>query len=98
MIDSGASINLIPLSVNRKLGLEDPKTTSIIQRLADKTPKHPHGIVEDMLIKTEDFIFPANFVILDIEEAPQLPVILGQPFLSIGRALLDIETNELISR
>ncbi|XP_022889000.1 uncharacterized protein LOC111404422 [Olea europaea var. sylvestris] len=61
LIDSGASINLIPLPLYRKLGLGDPKAASIILQLADRTLKHPYGIVEDILIKMGGFIFPANF-------------------------------------
>ncbi|XP_022858955.1 uncharacterized protein LOC111379749 [Olea europaea var. sylvestris] len=98
LIDSGASINLIPLPLYRKLGLGDPKAASIILQLADRTLKHPYGIVEDMLIKAEEFIFPTDFIILDIEEAFQIPIILGRPFLSTSRALLDFDTNEIVPR
>ncbi|XP_022865092.1 uncharacterized protein LOC111384973 [Olea europaea var. sylvestris] len=54
--------------------------------------------VEDMLIKTGEFIFPADFMILDIEEASQIPIILGRPFLSTSWALLDFDTNEIVLR
>ncbi|XP_022847548.1 uncharacterized protein LOC111370071 [Olea europaea var. sylvestris] len=76
LIDSGASINLIPLPLYRKFGLGDPKAASIILQLEDKTLKHPYGIVENMLIKTGEFIFPADSILLDIEEASQIPIIL----------------------
>ncbi|XP_022897451.1 uncharacterized protein LOC111411123 [Olea europaea var. sylvestris] len=98
LIDSGASINLIPLPLYRKLGLGDSKAASIILQLADRILKHPYGIVEDMLIKTGEFIFPADFIILDIEEASQISIILGRPFLSTSRALLDFDTNEIVLR
>ncbi|XP_022855738.1 uncharacterized protein LOC111376959 [Olea europaea var. sylvestris] len=68
LIDSGVSINSIPLPLYRKLGLGDPKAASIILPLADRSLKHPYKIVKDMLIKAEEFIFPADFKILDIEE------------------------------
>ncbi|XP_022899403.1 uncharacterized protein LOC111412712 [Olea europaea var. sylvestris] len=96
LIDSEASINLISLSPYRKLGLGYPKAASIILQLADRTLKHPYGIVEDMLIKMGEFIFPTNFIILDIEETSQIPIILGRPFLSTSRALLDFDTNEIV--
>ncbi|XP_022863094.1 uncharacterized protein LOC111383246 [Olea europaea var. sylvestris] len=98
LIDSGASINLIPLPLYRKLGLRDPKAASIILQLVDRTLKHPYGIVEDMLIKTGKFIFPVDFIILDIKEASQIPIILGRPFLSTSWALLDFDTNEIVLR
>ncbi|XP_022861537.1 uncharacterized protein LOC111381918 [Olea europaea var. sylvestris] len=69
-----------------------------IPKLADRTLKHPYGIIEDMLIKTGEFIFPADFIILDIEEASQIPIILGRPFLSTSRALLDFDTNKIVLR
>ncbi|XP_022891905.1 uncharacterized protein LOC111406760 [Olea europaea var. sylvestris] len=98
LIDSGASINLIPLTLYRKLGLGVPKAASIILQLADQSLKHPYGIIEDMLIKVEEFIFPADFIILDIEEANHTPIILGRPFLSTSRALLNFDANEIILR
>ncbi|XP_022891981.1 uncharacterized protein LOC111406844 [Olea europaea var. sylvestris] len=94
----GASINLIPLPLYRKLRLGNPKAASTILQLVDRTLKHPYGIVEDMLIKTGEFIFPADFIILDIEEASQISIILGRPFLSTSRALLDFDTNETVLR
>ncbi|XP_022883521.1 uncharacterized protein LOC111400339 [Olea europaea var. sylvestris] len=69
LIDPRANINLIPLPIYRKLRLGDPKAVSIILQLADRSLKHPYRIVEDMLIKVGEFIFPADFIILDIEEA-----------------------------
>ncbi|XP_022873217.1 uncharacterized protein LOC111392182 [Olea europaea var. sylvestris] len=69
LIDSGVSINFIPLPLYRKLGLGDPKAASIILQLADRSLKHPYRIVEDILIKVGEFIFSADFIILDIKEA-----------------------------
>ncbi|XP_022871117.1 uncharacterized protein LOC111390329 [Olea europaea var. sylvestris] len=96
LIDSGASINLIPLPLYRKLGLGDLKAASIILQLADQSLKHPYEIVKDILIKAGEFIFPADLIILDIEEASQMPIILGRPFLSTSQALLDFDANEIV--
>ncbi|XP_022843304.1 uncharacterized protein LOC111366842 [Olea europaea var. sylvestris] len=74
LIDSIANINLIPLPLYRKLGLGVPKATSIILQLADRSLKHPYGIVEDMLIKAENLAlldFDANEIILRIEDKKQ---------------------------
>ena len=59
---------------------------------------HPRGVSEDLLVKVGPFIFPADFVILDMEEDKNLPLILGRPFLTTGRALIDVEAGELIMR
>ena len=65
LCDLGASINLMPLSIYNKLGLGDPKTTTMRLLMADRTVKRPRGILHDVLVKVESFIFSANFVILD---------------------------------
>ncbi|XP_022856632.1 uncharacterized protein LOC111377739 [Olea europaea var. sylvestris] len=85
-------------SPQRKLGLGVPKAASIILQLADRSLKHPYKIVKDMLINAGKFIFPADFIILNIEEANHMPIILGRPFLSTSRALLDFDANEIILR
>ncbi|XP_022883559.1 uncharacterized protein LOC111400376 [Olea europaea var. sylvestris] len=82
--DPGANINLIAFPLYRKLGLRDPKTVFIIVQLADRSLKHPYGIVENTLIKAVEFIFLADFINLDIEEAYQMPIILERPFLYTG--------------
>ena len=77
LCDLGASINLMPYSVYKKLGLEEVKPTTVSLQLADRSIKHPRGIVEDVLVKVDKFIFPADFVVLDMEEDQDLPLILG---------------------
>ncbi|CAA0825284.1 Unknown protein, partial [Striga hermonthica] len=56
------------------------------------------GIVEDVLVKVEGFIFPADFVVLDMEEDKEVPLILGRPFLATGGALIDVKNGELTLR
>ena len=67
LCDLGASINLMPLSIYKKLGLGDPKPTAMRLLMAYRTVKRPIGILHDVLIEVESFIFQANFVILDCE-------------------------------
>ncbi|WCJ18594.1 hypothetical protein M5689_000931 [Euphorbia peplus] len=98
LCDLGASINLMPLSVYRKLGMGDPAPTSVTIQLADRSVRRPVGIVEDLLVKVGHFIFPADFVILDIKEDARVPIILGRPFLATGRTLIDVEGGKLILR
>lgn len=95
LCDLGASINLMPLSVFRKLGLGDAKATTVTLQLADRSLVHPRGIIEDVLIKVDKFIFPADFLILDMEEDKNVPLILGRPFLATSRALIDVQKGQL---
>ena len=63
--------------------------------MADRTVKRPIGILHDVLVKVESFIFPADFVILDCEVDFEVPIILGRPFLATGRALVDMEKGQM---
>ncbi|XP_057755776.1 uncharacterized protein LOC130974960 [Arachis stenosperma] len=67
-------------------------------QLADRTFKFPHGIVEDLLVKVGDFIFPADFVVLDMEEEAKASIILGRPFLATAGAIIDVQKGELTLR
>ncbi|XP_060961868.1 uncharacterized protein LOC133032066 [Cannabis sativa] len=95
LCDLGASINLMPLSVFKRLGLGKAKPTTVTLQLADRSLTHPRGIIEDVLVKVGKFIFPADFLILDMEEDSTIPIILGRPFLATGRALIDVQKGEL---
>ena len=57
--------------------------------------KQPIGILHDVLVKVESFIFPADFVILDCEVDFEVPIILGRPFLATGRSLVDMEKGQM---
>ncbi|XP_063949964.1 uncharacterized protein LOC135152790 [Daucus carota subsp. sativus] len=98
LCDLGASINLMPLSVFKKLGLPEPKPTNMYLQLADRSITYPRGIVEDVLVKVDKLIFPADFVILDFEEDKKIPIILGRPFLATGQTLIDVQKGELTMR
>lgn len=90
LCDLGASINLMPLSVYKRLQLGEAKHTTVTLQLADRSLAHPLGIVEDVLVKVGKFILPADFIILDMEEDERIAIILGRPFLATGRALIDV--------
>ena len=85
----------MPLSIFRRLELGEAKPTTITLQLANRSLKHPRGIIEDVLVKVDKFIFPANFIVLDMEEDREIPIILGRPFLVIRRALIDVQKGEL---
>jgi len=66
--------------------------------LADCSFSYPYGVLEDVLVKVNDLLFPADFVILDMEEDDETPLLLGRPFLATWRALIDVEMGELMLR
>ena len=82
LCDSGASINLMPLSVAKRLSLGELTPTTMTLQMADRTLAHPEGILEDVLIKVGKFVFPVDFVVINIEEDKQVPLLLGRPFLA----------------
>ncbi|XP_070013251.1 uncharacterized protein [Nicotiana sylvestris] len=98
LCDLGASINLMPLVIYKRLGIGRPRPTSMLLQLADRTMKRPFGILDDVLIQVGKFVFPTDFVILDCKVDEEIPTILGRPFLATGRALIDCETGELKMR
>ncbi|PIN17626.1 DNA-directed DNA polymerase [Handroanthus impetiginosus] len=89
LCDLGASINLMPYSIYSTLGLGEAKNTSITLQLADRSLTYPKGVIEDILVKVDKFIFPADFIVLDMEVDSEIPIILGRPFLATGRILID---------
>ena len=95
LCDLGASINLMSLSIFKRLGLGEARPTTATLQLADKSLKHPKGVIEDVLVKLDKFIFPAVFIVLDMEEDKEIPIILGRPFLTTGRAMIDVQQGEL---
>ena len=66
--------------------------------MADRTLAHPEGVLEDVLIRVGKFIFPVDFVVIDIEEDKQVPLLLGRPFLTTRAALIDVKKEELTLR
>nr|XP_016436386.1 PREDICTED: uncharacterized protein LOC107762535 [Nicotiana tabacum] len=95
LCDLGASINLMPLVIYKRLGIGRARPISMLLQLADRTVKRPFGILDDVLIQVGKFVFPADFVILDCKVDEEIPIILGRSFLATGRALIDCETGEL---
>ena len=95
LCDLGASINLMPLSMFKRLKLGEPKSTTISLQLADRSYQHPRGIIENVLVKVGKFVLPADFVILDMEEDDSVPIILDRPFLATGKAQINVQEGEL---
>ncbi|GJV21358.1 reverse transcriptase domain-containing protein [Tanacetum coccineum] len=98
LADLGASINLMPLSVWKKLSLPELTPTCMTLKLADRSITQPIGIAEDVYLKVGKFKFPADFVVVDFDADPRVPLILGRSFLKTGRALIDVYEGELTLR
>ncbi|XP_071933992.1 uncharacterized protein [Coffea arabica] len=93
MLDLGASINVMPKSIYASLNLGPLKETGIIIQLADRTNAYPDGLIEDVLVKINELVFPADFYVLDMEDEHSRdpsPVLLGRPFLSTARTKIDV--------
>nr|GEW50696.1 hypothetical protein [Tanacetum cinerariifolium] len=96
LADLGASINLMPLSIWNHLGLPDLIPTRMTLELANRAICPPDGIARDVFIPVGKFTFQANFVVVDYESDPRVPLILGRPFLRTARALIDVHGEEMI--
>ncbi|XP_026439292.1 uncharacterized protein LOC113337979 [Papaver somniferum] len=97
LLDLGASVNLLPFSVYEQLGLGEMKPTRITLQLADRSVKIPRGIIEDVLVQVEKFIYPVDFAILDTQPVSSqdinIPIILGRPFLATANAVIHCQNG-----
>ncbi|GJU34229.1 reverse transcriptase domain-containing protein [Tanacetum coccineum] len=98
LADLGASINLMPLSIWKKLQLSGLTETKMVLELADRTISKPTGVAENVFVKVGKFYFPADFVVLDFIADPRVPLILGRPFLRTAHALIDVYEGEITLR
>ena len=100
LLDLGASVNLLPYSVYKQLGLGELKPTNITLSLADRSVKIPKGIVEDVLVKVEKFYYLVDFVVLDTEPIASgpnhVPNILGRPFLATFNAIINCRNGVML--
>ncbi|GJU64642.1 reverse transcriptase domain-containing protein [Tanacetum coccineum] len=98
LADLGASINLMPLSIWKKLSLPELTPTQMTLELADRSITYPKGLAEDVFVKVGKFHFPTDFVVVDFKADPRVPLILGRSFLRTGRALIDVYGEEITLR
>ena len=90
LCDSGANINLIPLSVVQRLSLGELTSTIITLQMVDRSMAQLEGVLEDVLVMVGKFIFPVDFVVIKMEEDTQVPMLLGRTFLATGAALIEV--------
>ncbi|XP_050889546.1 uncharacterized protein LOC127094814 [Lathyrus oleraceus] len=95
LINLGASVSLMPLAIYNKHGIGAVQDTRMTLHFADHSVKKLCGIVEDVLVKIEKFVFPVDFVILEMLEDEEILIILGIPFLETGRCLINIKEGTM---
>jgi len=95
LLDLGASINLMPLSMLKRIGDLEVRPTRMTLQLADRSMKYPYGVAEDVLVKVDKFMFPVDFVVMDIEEDTEVPLILGRPFMKTAKVIIDVDDGKL---
>ncbi|XP_050888721.1 uncharacterized protein LOC127093866 [Lathyrus oleraceus] len=94
-LDLGASVSLMPLAVYRRLNLGELQPTKISLQLVDRSVKYPIGILEDIPVRIGQLYIPTDFVVMDIKEDDEIPILLGRPFLSIAGAIIDVKRGKL---
>ena len=82
---------MMPLPIVKRLSLGELTPTNMTLQMADRTMAQPEGVLEDIVIKVGKFIFPMDFVVMDMEKDTQVPLLLGRPFLATGVALIDVK-------
>ncbi|GJW87568.1 hypothetical protein Tco_0162908 [Tanacetum coccineum] len=98
LFDLEASVSVMPLSTYLNLGLGELAHTRLTVELADRTVKYPKGIIENVLVGIGKFVFPVDFIILDMPEDIKVPLILERPFLSTARAKIDVYKRKITLR
>eukprot|EP00257_Ricinus_communis_P017000 XP_015575329.1 uncharacterized protein LOC107261329 [Ricinus communis] len=98
LADLGANITVMPYNLFKKLGLGEPNTTLISIQLADKSVVYLRGIIEDLLVKVQEFTFPMDFIVMYMNEPFDVSFILERPFLATTRAIIDAHDGKLILR
>ncbi|XP_019252636.1 PREDICTED: uncharacterized protein LOC109231429 [Nicotiana attenuata] len=94
LCDLEASINLMPLSLFKQLGLGAPRPTTVMLQLTDRFIAYPKGVIEDVLLQIGKYILPADFIILDYDADEQVPIILGRPLLATGDTIIKVREEK----
>jgi len=96
LCDLGSSVSLLPLSLFKRIGIGELKPSKMILKLADRSTIQIVGFVEDIPIKIEGIYIPADFVVVDIPEDSDVPIILGRPFLATTGAIVDVKNGRIV--
>ncbi|XP_017981021.1 PREDICTED: uncharacterized protein LOC108663040 [Theobroma cacao] len=93
--DLGAGVSIMPLSIAEKLGLNEIRPTIVSLQLADKTIRYLVGIIEDVLVKVGHLYILVDFIVLEMEEDLEIPLILGRPFLATAGVIIDVREGKI---
>ncbi len=95
LVDLGASASLLPLSIWSKINMGDLRPANMKLFMADGSCTHPTGVIDDVPVKVGKYFVPNDFVVMDMEEDVQVPIILGRPFLATAGACIDVKEGRL---
>ena len=95
LVDLGASINLMPLSMLKKIGGLKAKPTRMTLQLADSSIKYPYGVVEDVVVQIDKLKFLVDFVVMEMEKDEGVPLILGRPFMKTAKVVINVDDGTL---
>ncbi|XP_042059486.1 uncharacterized protein LOC121803993 [Salvia splendens] len=99
LLDQGSGISLMALKTARSIGLEARiEPIDIDLQLADRSIVKPKGIIEDVLVKVDRFVLPVDFIVLEMEEDKDMPILFGRPFLATGDVVIETKTNTVMFR
>ncbi|XP_027341719.1 uncharacterized protein LOC113854728 [Abrus precatorius] len=95
LLDLGASINLMSLSMLKRIGELEIKPTRMTLQVVDRSMKYLYGVAKDDLVKVDKFVFPIDFFIMDMEEDMEVPLILGRPFMKTAKVIINVDDRKL---
>ncbi|XP_014523338.1 uncharacterized protein LOC106779681 [Vigna radiata var. radiata] len=95
LIDLGSNINLMPLTVLKKIGDLEVKPTRMSLLMAYGSPKRPYGMVEDVMVRVANLMFMVDFVILEMEENAEIPIIVGRSFMKMAKVIINVHEGTI---
>ncbi|CAJ2633397.1 unnamed protein product [Trifolium pratense] len=95
LCDLGASISLMPVALCEKLKMGELRPTKMSVQFADRSVKYPLGILENVPVRVGQFFIPTDFIVMDIREDSNTPILLGRPFLATVGAIIDVKKGKL---
>ena len=96
LCDLGASVSLLPLSLFKRIGIGELKPSQMTLKLVNRSTIFPVRFVEDIPVKIEGIYIPADFMIVDIEEDPDVPILIGRPFLTTAGSIIDVKHGRIV--
>ena len=84
----------MPYSIFKRLNMGELRQKRMFVQLADRSVKFPLGVLENILVRIGQFYIPIDFIIMDIKEDSNIPIILCRPFLATARAIIDVKNGK----